>query len=94
MEIKRPKNFFGEDIPLTVFISEEQLHNKECIKVYGKYFEDTGIFNVFPNELSDRGEYLGDVLPEGSTPSANGFWGVINNDEIEFQGSGGKIVTE
>lgn len=26
MEIKRPKNFFGEDIPLTVFISEEQLH--------------------------------------------------------------------
>lgn len=34
MEIKRPKNFFGEDIPLTVFISEEQLHNKECIKVY------------------------------------------------------------
>ena len=94
MEIKRPKNFFGEDIPLTVFISEEQLHNKECIKVYGKYFEDTGIFNVFPNELSDRGEYLGDVLPEGSTPSANGFCGVINNDEIEFYWSGEKIVTE
>ena len=38
MEIKRPKNFFGEDIPLTVFISEEQLHNKECIKVYGKFY--------------------------------------------------------
>ena len=65
-----------------------------CIKVYGKYFEDTGIFNVFPNELSDRGEYLGDVLPECSTPSANGFCGGINKDEIEFYWSGEKIVTE
>ena len=94
MEIKRPKNFFGEDIPLTVFISEEQLHNKECVKVYGKYFEDTGIFNVFPAELSDKGEYLGDVLPEGSTPSVEGFCGVITNEGIEFYWSGEKIVTE
>ena len=94
MEIKRPKNFFGEDIPLTVFISEEQLHNRECVKVYGKYFEDTGIFNVFPAELSDKGEYLGDVLPEGSTPSVEGFCGVITNEGIEFYWSGEKIVTE
>ena len=94
MEIKRPKNFFGEDIPLTVFISEEQLHNKDCIKVYGRYFEDTGIFNVFPAELSDKGEYLGDVLPEGSLPSVECFCGVITNDGIEFYWSGEKIVTE
>ena len=73
MNIKRPKNFFGEDIPLTVFISEEQLHNKQCMKLYGKYFEDTGIFNVFPNELSDKGDYLGNILPEGSTPVIDGF---------------------
>ena len=94
MEIKRPKNFFGEDIPLTVFISEEQLHNKDCIKVYGRYFEDTGIFNVFPAELSDKGEYLGDVLPEGSLPSVECFCGVITNDGIEFYWSGEKIGTE
>jgi len=94
MEIKRPKNFFGEDIPLTVFISEEQLHNKECVKVYGKYFEDTGIFNVFPAELSDRGEYLGDVLPKDSTPSADGFCGVISDEGIVFYWRGEKIVTE
>jgi len=94
MEIKRPKNFFGEDIPLTVFISEEQLHNKECVKVYGKYFEDTGIFNVFPSELSDKGEYLGDILPEGSTPCGEVFCGVITNEGIEFYWSGEKIVIE
>ena len=62
MEFKRPQNFFGEDIPLTVFISEEQLRNKECVKLFVKYFEDTGIFNVFPTEIANRGEYLGDVL--------------------------------
>ena len=94
MEIKRPKNFFGEDIPLTVFISEEQLHNKECVKVYGKYFGDTGIFNVLPAELSDRGEYLGDVLPKDSTPSADGFCGVISDEGIVFYWRGEKIVTE
>lgn len=94
MEIKRPKNFFGEDIPLTAFISEEQLHNKECVKVYGKYFEDTGIFNVFPIELAGKGEYLGDILPEGSIPATNGFCGVITSEGIEFYWSGEKIVTE
>ncbi len=94
MEIKRPKNFFGEDIPLTVFISEEQLHNKECVKVYGKYFEDTGIFNVFPTELADKGEYLGDVLPKGSSPVTDGFCGIISKEGIDFYWSGEKIVTE
>ena len=94
MDIKRPKNFFGEDIPLTVFISDEQLHNKVCLKVYGKYFEDTGIFNVFPNELSDKGEYLGDILPVGSTPISNGFCGILTDKDIEFYWSGEKIVTE
>ena len=46
MDIKIPKNFFGEDIDLTVFISEEQLHSHKIGSVYGKYFEDTGIFNT------------------------------------------------
>lgn len=59
MDIKIPKNFFGEDIELTVFISEAQEQNKEERKVYGKYFEDTGIFNIYPEELQDRGDLLG-----------------------------------
>ena len=31
MNIKIPKNFFGEEIELTVFISEEQLKKKETV---------------------------------------------------------------
>ena len=94
MEFKRPQNFFGEDIPLTVFISEEQLRNKECVKLFGKYFEDTGIFNVFPTEIANRGEYLGDVLAEGSTPTPDGFCGIITHDAIDFYWCGEKVVTE
>ena len=33
--------------------------------VRGKYFKDTAIFNIFPPELSERGEFLGQILPEG-----------------------------
>lgn len=94
MEIKRPKNFFGEDIPLTVFISEEQLHSNECMKLYGKYFEDTGIFNIYPAELCNRGDYLGDVIPAGSEPSKNGFCGILSSQGIEFFWHGEKVKTE
>ena len=37
-------------------------------KLYGKYYEDTKS-TIFSPELSDRGDYLGDLLPLGSTPS-------------------------
>lgn len=94
MDIKIPKNFFGEDIDLTVFISEEQLHEKKCGSVFGKYFEDTGIFNIFPPELTARGEYLGEVLPAGSEPDSEGFSGVIDNDGIEFYWKAKKVITE
>lgn len=94
MEFKRPQNFFGEDIPLSVFISEEQLHNNGCGKLYGKYFEDTGIFNIFPVELSEKGDYLGDILPEGSVPIPDGFCGIIASEGIDFYWSGEKVVVE
>lgn len=38
---------------------------------------------IFSPELSDRGDYLGDLLPLGSTPS-NGFCGVISDNKIIF----------
>lgn len=94
MDIKRPKNFFGEDIPLTVFISDEQLRCVKGTKLYGKYFEDTGIFNVFPTELSEKGNYLGDVLGEGSTPIEDGFCGIKQAEGICFFWCGEKVVTE
>ena len=94
MDIRIPKNFFGEDIPLTVFISEEQLKQRIPGKIYGKYFEDTGIFNIYPAVLSSRGEFLGEVLPEGSTPLDNGFCGILSLDGIDFYWKASKIKVE
>lgn len=94
MEIKIPKNFFGEDIPLTVFISQEQLKSQTCGEVYGKYFEDTGIFNVYPQELFSRGDYLGMILPAGSNPDKDGFSGVVTEEGIAFFWKGNEIKTE
>ena len=94
MNLKRPKNFFGEDIPLTVFISEEQLNCVEGTKLYGKYFEDTGIFNIFPTELESRGNYLGIVLGDGATPIEEGFCGVKTAEGIRFFWCGEKIEIE
>lgn len=74
-------NFFNDEIEKTVFISDEQLKNAVPGKLYGKYFEDTRIYNILPQELSDRGDYLGELLPTGSTPG-NGFCGIIGNDKI------------
>lgn len=49
------ESIFGEKIEKTVFISDEQLHDGNIKALYGRYFEDTSIFNVFPAQLSDRG---------------------------------------
>ncbi len=94
MEIKRPKNFFGEDIPLTVFISEEQLQCAAGTKLFGKYFEDTGIFNILPSELADKGTPLGTVLEAGSAPAENGFCAVKAPEGIDFFWSGEKLAVE
>lgn len=94
MEIKIPKNFFGEDVPLTVFISQEQLDRKECGEVFGKYFEDTGIFNIYPPELYERGDCLGKVLPSGTKPDKDGFCGVVSETGITFYWKGSEVKTE
>lgn len=94
MKISIPKNFFGEDIPLTIFISQEQLNERKTGNLYGRYFEDTGIFNVYPAQLETKGDFLGKVLPEGSTPNREEFCGIINDTGITFFWDGAEIKTE
>ena len=53
------ENFFGEEIEKTVFLSAAQMREAHPGPVRGKYFKDTAIFNIFPPELSERGEFLG-----------------------------------
>lgn len=78
-------NFFGEEIEKTVFISDEQLENAVPGKLYGKFFNDTQIFNVFPKELEQQGEYIGDFISaDVSTEDLNGFYGIIREKGIDF----------
>lgn len=77
------KNFFGEEIKKTVFISKEQLENLSEGNLYGRYYKDTEIINIFPYELYTRGDFLGEVLSEGTNPTT-GFCGVKKGTYVEF----------
>lgn len=94
MELKRPKNFFGENIPLTVFISEEQMNCPAGTKLYGKYYEDTGIFNVYPEELFDRGEYLGSVIGDNETAVDDELCAVKSAEGLMFFWNKEKVAVE
>ena len=77
------KNFFGEEIKKTVFISKEQMVYATLGKIYGKYFEDTEIINIYPVELQGTGDLLGEILEAGTEPGA-GFCGIKNGNSIDF----------
>ena len=88
------ENFFGEEIEKTVFLSAAQMREAHPGPVRGKYFKDTAIFNIFPPELSERGELLGQIFPEGSEPNAKGFCGVAGQEKIQFYFDGKPIKAE
>ena len=56
------QNFFGEEIEKTVFISDDQVKDNTIRELYGRFYVDTYIFNVFPEALNDRGDLLCTVL--------------------------------
>lgn len=87
------KNFFGEEIKKTVFISREQLENLTSGKLYGKYFKDTEIINIFPTEFREKGDFLGEVFEGGPVPT-DGFCGVRNEGKIEFYFDGETLNVE
>lgn len=88
-------NFFDETIEKTVFISEEQLADVNSKKLYGRYYEDTCIFNIFPEALTERGEYLGDVYQEGKMPEGvAGLCAEAEGSRLVFYFDGKKIKVE
>ncbi len=87
------KNFFGEEIKKTVFISNEQIINATLGEIYGKYFEDTEIINIYPTELQGTGELLGEIFDIGTKPSA-GFCGIRNGSSVDFYYDGEKLNVE
>ena len=87
-------DFLKKKIEKAVFISAEQLAGKTECNLYGKYYKDTGIFNVFPKELEHTGDLLGKVLPMGSQPTKSRLCGIITKSGIDFYSYGNKIKTE
>lgn len=82
--MNRIENIFGDEIEKTVFISDEQLHDKNAKALYGKFYEDTNIYNIFPAQLSDQGEYLCDVLEQTDTPETAGLCAIFSDEQLEF----------
>lgn len=92
--MNRIENIFGDEIEKTVFISDEQLHDKNAKALYGKFYEDTNIYNIFPAQLSDRGEYLCDVLEQTDTPETAGLCAIFSDEQLEFFYDGKKLKVE
>lgn len=88
------ESFFNDEIKKVVFISEEQQRKIEPCKLFGKYYPDTGIFNIFPAELADRGDYLGEVLSERTLPTNNNLCGILTDDGIAFYSNGEQLRVE
>lgn len=87
-------NFFNDEIEKTVFISEEQWKDKSLKKLYGRYFKDTYIFNIFPENLKERGEFLCEVLPKGSNPTNDQLCAISDENGIKFFSEGKEIKVE
>ena len=88
------QNFFNDEIEKTVFISDEQLNDISKRKLYGKYFEETYIFNIFPEKLSDRGEEIGFVLSENYEIPENGLVAIPRKGKLAFFFDGKEIKVE
>lgn len=84
---------FNKEIEKTVFISKEQLCNSEVKQLYGKYYPDTSIFNVFPEELAYRGELLCQVLNKNKLTFI-GFEATFDGERIRFYYDGKEIAVE
>jgi molybdopterin/thiamine biosynthesis adenylyltransferase len=62
--------------------------------IYGRYFKDSEVFNIFPPESGGKGELLGKVLPLGSEHTRAKLCGVITKKGIDFYSYGKKINFE
>jgi len=78
----------------TVFISDKQANTRTEGNIYGRYYKDSGIYNVFPPELQNKEDLLGKLLPIGSDCNKSRLCGVITGTGIEFYSYGKKIKCE
>ena len=85
---------FEKHLETTVFISDEQRKDTTSRRLYGKYFPDTAIYNVFPPGLASHGEPICDVLPAGSAPATLGLCATATDDGLAFYQNGKAVKVE
>ena len=81
-------------IEKTVFVPEELISQPKPGDMFGRYFESSGIFNIFPEEAKCRGGLLGRILALGDSPGRSRLCGVITGEGIDFYSYGRKIKSE
>ena len=86
------KNFFGEKIDKVVFVSQEQIHDLRERNIYGIYYRDTNIFNVFPEGRT--GKKLGKFLVNKEPDSKMQLCGVLKDGTVAFYNYGTQIKYE
>ena len=90
----RDDEFARVQIDKIVFIEKNQYGNLSVGSIYGKYFEDTGIYNIFPEILSGEGDYLGEIISSNEPVLIKGFCGQITSNGVEFYSDGEKVKIE
>jgi len=84
-----------QTIEKVVFISDAQVDTRHAEgSFYGQYYKETGIFNVFPPELENKGVFLGKILPLGSKADRSKLCAVVTNTGLDFYSYGKKIKHE
>lgn len=88
-------NLLGEKIQKTVFISKEQVSDHRERSLYGKYFKDTAIYNVFPPEKEKYGTLLGKmVVGKNKMDKTLALCGVVDGDDVTFYSYGREVECE
>lgn len=90
----RDDEFLESKIEKLVFIESKQYRDMKEGPVYGKYFEETGVYNIFPGALFGTEFYLGEILCRDAQIPNKGFCGKITDMGVEFYSDGEKIKIE
>lgn len=83
-----------QGIKKIVFVESSQLANMSAGPIYGKYFEETGVYNIFPEILKEEGNLLGEIISNEDSIPRVGFVGQLTDKGIEFYSDGEKITVE
>ncbi len=83
-----------QKIEKLVFIESTQLEQMCVGPIYGRYFKDTGVYNIFPEILKGEGDVLGEIISNEEEIPSVGFVGKLTEEGVEFYSDGERIKVE